>query len=182
MTVRHQKNSCQLGTNLRTDEKVAEGTEDSARTVQRYIRLTYLIKPLLDNVDDGKLAMNAGVALSYLSVEQQEYLHSLIECDEVFPNLKQAEQMKAYATQNSLTEDLILSVLTDQSGKTKTSNKIEFKRKELASYFPPGTTAMQMQEQIVRLLAAWRAKGLLDHDAPCRTDGKGLAGNVGRVL
>lgn len=89
-----KENSCQLGTNFRADESVAEGTDQSARTVQRFIRLTYLIPPLLQMVDDKKIKFNPAVELSYLTPGEQEQIISALEQAQTSPSLSQAQRLK----------------------------------------------------------------------------------------
>ena len=77
--------SCQVGTKLRTDLKLAEKSDDSARQIQRYIRLTELIKPLLDMVDSEEIAFSPAVELSFLTKQEQKWLMNSIECNVATP-------------------------------------------------------------------------------------------------
>ena len=86
--------SCQVGTKLRTDEKIAVNTEDSARTVQRYIRLTELQPELQQMVDEKKIAFTPPVEISYLKPDEQKMLLDTIESEQATPSLSQAQRMK----------------------------------------------------------------------------------------
>ena len=91
---RPKDNSCQVGTNLRSDDILAENSNDSARQIQRYIRLTYLIKPMLDMVDTSKMPFMVGVNLSFLSENNQDILYDLINDNKMKINLSQSEELK----------------------------------------------------------------------------------------
>lgn len=88
--------SCQLGTRLRTDEKIAENTDESARTIQRDIRLTELQPELQQMVDDKKIAFTPAVEISYLKPEEQRMLLETIESEQVTPSLSQAQRRRNY--------------------------------------------------------------------------------------
>lgn len=90
---RPSNNSCQVGTNFRTDKEMAENSEDSARQIQRYIRLTNLIPELLKLIDDRKIAFSVGVELSYLNEEKQYEVIGLIEEFDCTPSYAQANKM-----------------------------------------------------------------------------------------
>lgn len=103
----HQGTSCQVGTKSRTDEMIGESTQESARQVQRYIRLTYLIPELLQLVDDGKIALTPAVELSYLPEKAQAYLLEEMRRNDCTPSLSQAVRMKKlYQTGSLSTEDI----------------------------------------------------------------------------
>lgn len=83
-----------LDTKSRSDEQLAKDSPDSARQIQRFIRLTELIPSILQMVDDGKIAFRPAVELSYLSKEQQQSLYDTMECEDCTPSLVQAIKMK----------------------------------------------------------------------------------------
>lgn len=96
--LKHQgKTSCQLGTKLRTDEKIAETVDDSARQIQRYIRLIYLIPELLKLVDEERIAFTPAVELSYLSEYEQQILLEQIEFTDATPSLSQAQRLRKFS-------------------------------------------------------------------------------------
>lgn len=108
---RPTKNSCQVGTNLRTDEEIAENTPDSARQIQRYIRLNNLIPELLTMVDDGRIALTPAVELSYLKEKEQRDLLTTIESEDCTPSLSQAQKMKSMSQAEILNMDEIFSIM-----------------------------------------------------------------------
>ncbi len=108
---RPTKNSCQVGTNLRTDEEIAENTPDSARQIQRYIRLNNLIPELLTMVDDGRIALTPAVELSYLKENEQRDLLTTIESEDCTPSLSQAQKMKSMSQAEILNMDEIFSIM-----------------------------------------------------------------------
>ena len=107
-----KENSCQLGTNFRADEAMAETANESARTIQRYIRLTELLPELLDMVDSKKIKLNPAVELSYLSPNEQYLLIKVIEEDGVFPSLSQAQQIKKLSQDKACTKEAIHALLS----------------------------------------------------------------------
>lgn len=131
----HQgKTSCQVGTKLRTDQEIADTTNESARQVQRYIRLTYLNKPLLDMVDEGRIAFTPAVELSYLNeIEQQDLVEAIAVC-ECTPNLSQACRLKAISqTDKGLSPEDITAIMSEQKANQKPMFKIRLdKLREVA--------------------------------------------------
>ena len=126
----HQgKTSCQVGTKLRTDEQIANDANDSARQVQRYIRLTYLNKQLLDMVDEGRIAFTPAVELSYLNeIEQQDLVDAISECDAT-PNLSQACRFKKMSTEGQgLTPESITEILNEKKANQKPMFKIHYEK------------------------------------------------------
>ena len=105
-----------LDTNLigtRSDEQLAKDSPDSARQIQRYIRLTELIPPVLDMVDSGKIAFRPAIELSYLSKEQQQSLYDTMECEDCTPSLAQAFKMKEFSRDGKLTAEAIAFAAND---------------------------------------------------------------------
>ncbi len=116
---RPPKNSCQVGTNSRTDEEIAEKATDSARQIQRYIRLTNLIPELLNFVDEGKIALTPAVELSYLNeVEQADLVEEIRVCDAT-PNLSQAQRLRAISREEGLTPEHIGEILAEDKANQK---------------------------------------------------------------
>lgn len=150
---RNDLTSCQLGTKLvgtRSDAHLAASTEESARTIQRFIRLTYLVPGLLDLVDTRKLPMNPAVELSYLPENQQEYLLTLIPLEGA-PSMKQAKRMKELSKAARLTNQIIDQIMIKVKSEPV---KIVFKSDRIAQYFPNCTPA-QMEERILEILDEW---------------------------
>ena len=142
--------SSQVGTKLRTDDKVAQGFGVGRMTVQRFIRLTELIPPILLMVDEGKIALTPAVELSFLKKDEQENLFATMESEEATPSLSQAQRMKSLSQSGRLDMDMIFSIMTEEKGNQKETVKIGMER--LKKYFPKGTTPKQMEDTIIRLL------------------------------
>ena len=142
--------SSQVGTRLRTDDKVAQGFGVGRMTVQRFIRLTELIPPILQMVDEGKIALTPAVELSFLKKDEQENLFATMESEEATPSLSQAQRMKSMSQSGQLDMDMIFSIMTEEKGNQKETLKINTSK--LKKYFPKDTTPKQMEETIIRLL------------------------------
>ena len=142
--------SSQVGTKLRTDDKVAQGFGVGRMTVQRFIRLTELIPPILLMVDEGKIALTPAVELSFLKKDEQENLFATMESEEATPSLSQAQRMKTLSQSGRLDMDMIFSIMTEEKGNPKETVKIGMER--LKKYFPKGTTPKQMEDTIIKLL------------------------------
>ena len=143
----HQGTSCQLGTKLRTDEVIGDAAGESARQVQRYIRLTNLIPGILQKVDEGRIALTPAVELSYLTDAEQEDLLETMESEDCTPSLSQAIQMKALSQSGQLDMDTIFHIMTQP--KANQQEKISFKVSELRDFFPRHYTAAQMMQEII---------------------------------
>ncbi len=150
---RPKKNCSQVGDNLRSIEKVSENTDESARTIQRYIRLTELITPLLDLVDEKKLALNTGVELSYLTKDEQEMLLSQIEELEIVPSMSQATKLKIYSNEQTLTNAVIDVILLENTDKPI---QVTLKANKLNKYFPKDCSSEEIEETIIKLLEEWQ--------------------------
>ena len=142
--------SSQVVTKLRTDDKVAQGFGVGRMTVQRFIRLTELIPPILRMVDEGKIALTPAVELSFLKKDEQENLFATMESEEATPSLSQAQRMKQLSQSGRLDMDTIFAIMTEEKGNQKETLKINTSR--LKKYFPKNTTPKQMEETIIRLL------------------------------
>ena len=142
--------SSQVGTKLRTDDKVAQGFGVGRMTVQRFIRLTELIPPILQMVDEGKIALTPAVELSFLKKDEQENLFATMESEEATPSLSQAQRMKALSQSGRLDMDTIFAIMTEEKGNQKETLKINTSK--LKKYFPKNTTPKQMEDAIIKLL------------------------------
>ena len=142
--------SSQVVTKLRTDDKVAQGFGGGRIPVQRFIRLTELIPPILQMVDEGKIALTPAVELSFLKKDEQENLFATMESEEATPSLSQAQRMKSMSQSGQLDMDMIFSIMTEEKGNQKETLKINTSK--LKKYFPKDTTPKQMEETIIRLL------------------------------
>ena len=149
--------SSQVGTKMRSDEQIAAQVADSRMQIQRYIRLTNLVKPLLDMVDEGRIAFSPAVELSYLTREQQAYLLDSIDQEDATPSLSQAIRMKKLSQQGKLTPEVIYAVLTEEKPNQK--EQVRIKTESLRKYFPSSYSAEQMERAILKLLEErYRAK------------------------
>ena len=142
--------SSQVVTKLRTDDKVAQGFGVGRMTVQRFTRLTELIPPILQMVDEGKIALTPAVELSFLKKDEQENLFATMESEEATPSLSQAQRMKSMSQSGQLDMDMIFSIMTEEKGNQKETLKINTSK--LKKYFPKDTTPKQMEETIIKLL------------------------------
>ena len=142
--------SSQVVTKLRTDDKVAQGFGVGRMTVQRFIRLTELIPPILQMVDEGRIALTPAVELSFLKKDEQEKLFATMESEEATPSLSQAQRMKSLSQSGRLDMDTIFAIMTEEKGNQKETVKIGMEK--LKTYFPKGTTPKQMADTIIKLL------------------------------
>ena len=142
--------SSQVVTKLRTDDKVAQGFGVGRMTVQRFIRLTELIPPILQMVDEGKIALTPAVELSFLKKDEQENLFATMESEEATPSLSQAQRMKSLSQSGRLDMDTIFAIMTEEKGNQKETLKINTSK--LKKYFPKNTTPKQMEDTIIKLL------------------------------
>ena len=142
--------SSQVVTKLRTDDKVAQGFGVGRMTVQRFIRLTELIPPILQMVDEGKIALTPAVELSFLKKDEQENLFATMESEEATPSLSQAQRMKSMSQSGQLDMDMIFSIMTEEKGNQQ--ENLHINTSNLKKYFPKDTTPKQMEETIIRLL------------------------------
>ena len=154
--------SCQVGTKLRTDEIIAENSTDSARQIQRYIRLTYLIPELLDLVDEERIAFTPAVELSYLNeVEQADLVEEIRVCDAT-PNLSQAQRLRAISREEGLTPEHIGEILAEE--KANQREKIKIPAERIRKYFPKSYTTEQIEEAIIKICES-RYRARRDRDA-----------------
>ena len=139
-------------------EKVADEANENYKTVQRYIRLTNLVPPLLQMVDDGRIAFSPAVELSYLTRDEQAELWDLIGREDATPSLSQALRMKQLSREAKLTPEVLYAILTEEKPNQK--EQVRIKTESLRKYFPRNYSAQQMEREIIKLLEArYRAKG-----------------------
>ena len=148
--------SCQVGTKLRADEKLAESVNESARTVQRFIRLTELISELLDMVDERKLAFNPAVEVSYLKRDEQRMLLEAMDAEQTTPSLSQAQRLKKFSQEGRLTEEAMSAIMSEE--KKSDMDKVTLRSDTLYKYFPKSYTPKQMEQTIIRLLDVWKQR------------------------
>ena len=143
---RPAKNSCQVGTNSRTDEEIAESVNDSARQIQRYIRLNNLLPELLKMVDEERIALTPAVELSYLSEDEQKWLLETIETEEATPSLSQAQEMKNLSQAGMLDMDQIFSIMVKPKANQKEVIKIKV---EVVDKYLKGCTTPKEREDFL---------------------------------
>ena len=148
--------SSQVGTKLRSDAELAEIVGESRNQIQRYIRLTELIPPILQKVDDGKIALSPAVEISYLTAEQQQWLMETMELEDCTPSHAQAIKMKQFAKDGKLTEAVILSIIQEEKPNQKEQLKISKER--ISKYFPVGTPADKIEDTIIKALELYRKR------------------------
>ena len=139
-----------------TRELLGEEGGDSARQVQRYIRLTNLIPEVLDMVDQKQIAFNPAVELSYLKPEEQQDFLEAIDMTQTAPSLSQAQRIKKLSQEGACTADAICDVMSE--AKKPEVGRLTFSTDSLRKYFPKSYTAKQMEETIIRLLEQYMKK------------------------
>ena len=150
----HQgKTSRQVGEKWSVSQ-ISEAGNDSERQIHRYIRLTNLIPDILKLVDEGRIALTPVVELSYLNSHEQNALYQIMDCDEVTPSLSQAQRLRKLSEDYTLTDSGISQIMSEIKGNQKEYLKIE--AAPLRRYFPPGTTAKQMQTTMLRAMEFYR--------------------------
>ena len=160
-TVYEKTTSCQVGTKLRSDVALADTTEFSARQVQRFIRLTYLVEPLQKMVDgrhenEIKIAFNPAVELSYLTESEQYDLANAIVENQRTPSLAQCQEFKRLSHDGELTTEFIDDTLSEE--KPNQREKLSFQMKEIDRYFPKDFTPGKKKDLMIRLLENWAKK------------------------
>lgn len=160
-TVYDKSTSCQVGTKLRSDVALADTTEFSARQIQRFIRLTYLIEPLQEMVDgrnenEIKIAFNPAVELSYLTESEQFDLVNAIIENQRTPSLAQCQEFKRLSHDGELTTDFIEDTLSEE--KPNQREKLSFQMKEIDKYFPKDYTPGKKKDLMIHLLENWAKK------------------------
>ena len=151
--------SDQLGpmlSGVRTNQVLAEQVPDSKTQVQRYIRLTNLIPPLMEAVDAGKLKfVPAADYISHLTEKEQTYLQFLMERDEVSPSVDQAQRLKQISAEGKLENNIIDLIMREEK---PLERKVTLRNDRLQKYFPASYTPKQMEEVIIKLLEGWHRR------------------------
>ena len=135
---------------------LAEQSGESHEQIRKYIRLTYLSPPLLDMVDEGKIAMRPAVELSYLTENEQEILLNTMEWEDCTPSHVQAIKMRQFSQEGKLNEGVIQSILQEE----KPNQKEQFRmpKERISKYFAPGTSSQKIEETIVKALELYRKR------------------------
>ena len=148
--------SRQVGTKLRTDEQIAEGVSDSARNIQRFIRLTNLIPELLEMLDQKRISFNPAVELSYLRPEEQRDMLIAMDYTQAAPSLSQAQRLKKLSQEGRCSLEDMCAILGEV--KKDEVDRVSFKSEQLRKYFPKSYTPRQMSDVILKLLDQWQKK------------------------
>ena len=155
--------SVQVEQKLSARDRVAkEAGEKSGIQVMRYIRLTELIPPLLDMVDEKKIAFNPAYELSFLSPEEQTQLLDAMDSEQATPSLSQAQRLKKFSQDGKLSPDVMLAIMSEE--KKEAWDKVTIPSETLRKYFPKSYTPQRMQETIIKLLEAWQKKRQRDQE------------------
>ena len=162
--IKHQGiTSRQVGEKLLSVTQVSKESDDSERQVQRYIRLTYLIPELLEMVDDGKIAFNPAVEISYLEQSEQRVLLNAMELNDCTPSHAQAIRLKKLSQEGALQDQTIYDILAEQ--KPNQQEQYKFKREDIRKYFPQSYTDKQVCDTVIKLLEQWQRRRERDRDS-----------------
>ncbi len=148
--------SSQVGMRLQALDIVGQQAGDSRNQVHRYIRLTELIRPLLDMVDERKIAFNPAVELSYLKPDEQNMLLDAMDSEQATPSLSQAQRLKKFSQSGNLTKESMLAIMSEE--KKSDLDRLTFNTDTLRKYFPKSYTPQQMESTILKLLETWARK------------------------
>ena len=162
--IKHQGiTSRQVGEKLLSVTQVSKESDDSERQVQRYIRLTYLIPELLEMVDDGKIAFNPAVEISYLEQSEQRVLLNAMELNDCTPSHAQSIRLKKLSQEGVLQDQTIYDILAEQ--KPNQQEQYKFKREDIRKYFPKSYTDKQVCDTVIKLLDQWQRRRERDRDS-----------------
>ena len=148
--------SRQVVDKLKAADRVGEDVGESARQVQRYIRLTELIPPLLDMVDERKIAFNPAYELSFLTKDEQRLLLDAMDSEQATPSLSQAQRLKQFSQRGELTAGVMRAIMSEE--KKPEIDRITIASDRLRKYFPRSYTPKQMEETIIKLLEQWQKR------------------------
>ena len=156
--IRHQGErtdltSAQVGPKLTAAEKVAEESPDSKSQIKRYIRLTELIPPLLDMVDERRIAFNPAYELSFLTKDEQQLFLNAMDSEQATPSLSQAQRLKQFSQRGELDAAVMRAIMSEEK---KEVERVTLKGDTLRKYFPASYTPKRMEETIIKLLEQWQ--------------------------
>ena len=145
--------SCQVGAKLRTDEQIAADANDSARQIQRYIRLTNLIPEILQYVDEGRISFTPAVELSYLNEQEQYDLLEQMELNDCTPSLSQACRFKKISQEEGLTPEVIATVMSEEKANQREMFKVPMER---IRQYVPNANAKQAEDFVLKACEHYR--------------------------
>ena len=156
--IRHQGErtdltSSRVGMKLQALDIVGQDAGDSRNQVHRYIRLTELIPPLLDMVDERKVAFNPAYELSFLTKDEQAMLLDAMDSEQATPSLSQAQRLKQFSQRGELDVAVMRAIMSEEK---KEVERVTLKGDTLRKYFPASYTPKRMEETIIRLLEQWQ--------------------------
>lgn len=151
--MKHQGTSCQLGTKLCTDEQIAEKANDSARQIQRYIRLTHLIPELLEFMDENRMALSVGVELSFLDEQSQRNVLEQCEMNDCTPSYSQAWRMHKADREGTLTKAAIQTIMSEEKANQPETVKIPT---EKLRKFAPNANPQQLEDFVLKACEHYR--------------------------
>ena len=157
-----KNNTRQLVGNFETADRIGQAAGESGRQVQRYIRLTELIPPLLDLVDQRKIAFNPAYELSFLKPQEQLELLDAMDSEQATPSLSQAQRLKKFSQEGHLSLDVMRAIMSEE--KKSDLDKVTFSSEALRKYFPKSYTPQRMQEKILQLLEQWCKRRQQQHE------------------
>ena len=152
--LKHQGTSCQVGTKSRTDEQIAENANDSARQIQRYIRLTYLVPEFLEKMDKGEIALSVGVELSFLDEFSQREVLEQCAINDCTPSYSQAWRMHKADREESLTKAAIQTIMSEEKANQREMVKVPTSR--LREVLPQGLNAKKTEDFIIKACDHYR--------------------------
>lgn len=159
---RHDLTSSQVGMKLQALDIVGQQAGDSRNQVHRYIRLTELIPPLLEQLDEKRIAFNPAVELSYLKPDEQEQLMDAMESEQATPSLSQAQRLKKFSQEGRLSIDVMRAIMSEE--KKSDLDKVTLTSDKLRKYFPKSYTPQQMEQVIMKLLEGWHRRQQQAHE------------------
>ncbi len=153
--------SRQIVGKLESADIVGLNAGESGRQIQRYIRLTNLIDPILQMVDNKKIAFNAAVEISYLGSLEQAKLYEMIEQEQTAPSIEQAKKLHHFSHLGKLNEYVIESIMMEQKPERF---KISLTDEQIKKYFPRSYTKKQIEDTILKLVAGWHRRRMQDRE------------------
>ena len=159
-----KENYSQVGNNYGTlsSEEMAAELGTSKNQIFRYIRLTELVPPLLDLVDQRKIAFNPAYELSFLKPQEQLELLDAMDSEQATPSLSQAQRLKKFSQEGHLSLDVMRAIMSEE--KKSDLDKVTFSSEALRKYFPKSYTPQRMQEKILQLLEQWYKRRQQQHE------------------
>lgn len=154
--VRTDLTSAPMGPKSRSNEDLAKNSGESVSQIKRYIRLTELNSPILDMVDEGRIAFRPAVELSYLKPAEQKQLLEVMESEECTPSLTQSTKLKQFSKEGKLTNNVILSIMKEVKPNQKETIKIQ--KEKISKYFRKGTTDKKIEDTIIKALELYQKR------------------------